>query len=125
MMNTTRTLLAVSLVALTTSGCMVGPDYQRPQVAVPATWHELPGWTEAQPAAAEGPKGDWWTVFDDPLLNELEPQVAVSNQTVRQSYANYQQAIAEVRIARVSDPCTPIVGNRLARAMRTSAMACW
>jgi NodT family efflux transporter outer membrane factor (OMF) lipoprotein len=102
MMNTTRTLLAVSLVALTTSGCMVGPDYQRPQVAVPATWHELPGWTEAQPAAAEGPKGDWWTVFDDPLLNELEPQVAVSNQTVRQSYANYQQAIAEVRIARAN-----------------------
>ncbi|HVE08741.1 MAG TPA: efflux transporter outer membrane subunit [Paraburkholderia sp.] len=101
-MNTTRTLLAVSLVALTTSGCMVGPDYQRPQVAVPATWHELPGWTEAQPAAAEGPKGDWWTVFDDPLLNELEPQVAVSNQTVRQSYANYQQAIAEVRIARAN-----------------------
>jgi NodT family efflux transporter outer membrane factor (OMF) lipoprotein len=99
MMNTTRTLLAVSLVALTTSGCMVGPDYQRPQVAVPATWHELPGWTQAQPDAA-GPKGDWWTAFDDPLLNELEPQVAVSNQTVRQSYANYQQAVAEVRIAR-------------------------
>jgi len=99
MMNMTRTLLALSLVALT-SGCMVGPDYKRPQVAVPATWSELPGWTQAQPTAAEGPKGDWWTAFNDPLLNELEPQVAVSNQTVRQSYANYQQAIAEVRIAR-------------------------
>nr|WP_175108958.1 efflux transporter outer membrane subunit [Paraburkholderia solisilvae] len=97
-MNTTRTLLAVSLVALT-SGCMVGPDYHRPQVAVPATWQELPGWTQAQPAA-EGPKGDWWTAFNDPLLNELEPQVEVSNQTVRQSYANYQQALAEVRLAR-------------------------
>jgi NodT family efflux transporter outer membrane factor (OMF) lipoprotein len=98
-MNTTRTLLAISLAALT-SGCMVGPDYHRPSVAVPATWQELPGWTQAQPAAAAGPKGDWWTVFNDPLLNELEPQVAVSNQTVRQSYANYQQAIAEVRVAR-------------------------
>ncbi len=97
-MNTTRTLLAASLVALT-SGCMVGPDYHRPPVAVPATWQELPGWTQAQPAA-EGPKGDWWSAFHDPLLDELEPQVEVSNQTVRQSYANYQQALAEVRIAR-------------------------
>ncbi|MFC0398858.1 efflux transporter outer membrane subunit [Paraburkholderia rhizosphaerae] len=106
-MNTTRTLLAISLAALT-SGCMVGPDYHRPAVPVPATWQELPGWEQAQPHAAEGPKGDWWTAFNDPLLNELEPQVEVSNQTVRQSYANYQQALAEVRLARAG--LFPIVG---------------
>ena len=47
---------------------MVGPDYHRPPVATPATWKELPGWTEAQPAA-ERPKGDWWTGFNDPLLD--------------------------------------------------------
>jgi NodT family efflux transporter outer membrane factor (OMF) lipoprotein len=46
------------------------------------------------------PKGDWWTGFHDPLLDQLEPQVAVSNQTVRQDYANYLQAIAEVKVAR-------------------------
>ena len=38
--------------------------------------------------------------FNDPLLNELEPLVSVSNQTVRQDYANYQEALAEVRLAR-------------------------
>ncbi|MCG5072005.1 efflux transporter outer membrane subunit [Paraburkholderia sp. RG36] len=81
---------------------MVGPDYHRPQVAVPAQWKELPGWIQAEPAAAEAPKGDWWTAFQDPLLDELEPLVAVSNQTVRQSYANYQQALAEVRVARAN-----------------------
>lgn len=91
--------LAASLTLLV-SGCMVGPDYHRPQVAVPTQWKELPGWTQAEPAAAEGPKGDWWTAFQDPLLDELEPLVAVSNQTVRQSYANYQEALAEVRVAR-------------------------
>lgn len=91
--------LAASLTLLA-SGCMVGPDYHRPQVAVPTQWKELPGWTQAEPAAAEGPKGDWWTAFQDPLLDELEPLVAVSNQTVRQSYANYQEALAEVRVAR-------------------------
>lgn len=95
-----RALRLVPLAfALLASGCMVGPDYHRPQVAVPAKWKELPGWTQAEPAA-ESPKGDWWTAFNDPLLDELEPLVAVSNQSVRQSYANYQEALAEVRVAR-------------------------
>jgi NodT family efflux transporter outer membrane factor (OMF) lipoprotein len=94
-------LVAASLALLSslTAGCMVGPDYHRPVVPTPATWKELPGWTEAEPAA-DGPKGDWWTAFNDPLLNELEPLVSVSNQTVRRDYANYQQALAEVRLAR-------------------------
>src|SRR5580698_8458339 len=90
--------LAATLTLLV-SGCMVGPDYHRPQVSVPATYRELPGWTQAEPAA-DGPKGQWWTAFNDPLLNELEPQVEVSNQTVRQDYANYQEALAEVKVAR-------------------------
>jgi NodT family efflux transporter outer membrane factor (OMF) lipoprotein len=91
--------LAASL-ALLLGGCMVGPDYHRPPVGVPATYSELPGWTQAQPAAADGPKGEWWTGFNDPLLDQLEPLVVVSNQTVRQDYANYQEALAEVRVAR-------------------------
>jgi NodT family efflux transporter outer membrane factor (OMF) lipoprotein len=98
-MKPPRLPLAVA-VALLASGCMVGPDYHRPPVPVPATYQELlPGWTQAEPAA-DGPKGDWWTGFDDPLLDQLEPMVSVSNQTVRQDYANYQQALAEVRVAR-------------------------
>src|ERR1700736_705854 len=81
------------------SGCLVGPDYHRPAVAVPARYTELPGWTAATPADA-APKGDWWTDFQDPLLNQLEPMVAISNQSVRQNFANYQQALAEVKVAR-------------------------
>ncbi|WP_206956574.1 efflux transporter outer membrane subunit [Trinickia acidisoli] len=93
-----KPLAAVMILLL--GGCMVGPDYRKPQVAVPAHYQELEGWTEAEPDAAAGPKGDWWTAFHDPLLDELEPLVSVSNQTVRQDYANYQQALAEVRVAR-------------------------
>jgi NodT family efflux transporter outer membrane factor (OMF) lipoprotein len=92
------TALAASL-SLLLSGCIVGPDYQRPKVAVPAQYKELPGWTVAEPSAA-APKADWWTGFNDPLLDQLEPMVSVSNQTVRQDYANYQEALAEVQQAR-------------------------
>jgi NodT family efflux transporter outer membrane factor (OMF) lipoprotein len=99
-MKIPHTALALSL-ALLLGGCMVGPDYHRPQAPVPTQYKELPGWTQATPSDA-APKGDWWTGFNDPLLNELEPQVSVSNQTVREAYANYQEALAAVKVARAS-----------------------
>ena len=103
-MKISRTPLATAALAAAScwpdGGCMVGPDYHRPAgAACRATYRELPGWTQAEPAA-DGPKGDWWTGFNDPLLDQLEPMVSVSNQTVRQDYANYQEALAEVRVAR-------------------------
>lgn len=90
-------------------GCMVGPDYNRPSVPVSREFKEQApdGWTKATPSDA-APKGNWWTDFHDPLLDELEPQVAVSNQTVRQSYANYLQAVAEVKVARAQ--LFPVIG---------------
>ena len=97
-MNRYRKAL-VSSLALLLNGCLVGPDYHRPPVPVPTEYKELAGWTVAAPAA-DAPKGDWWTAFNDPLLDTLEPMVSVSNQTVRQDYANYQQALAEVQVAR-------------------------
>ncbi len=85
--------------ALLLGGCLVGPNYHRPETPVPAQFKESPGWTVATPAA-DLPKGDWWKAFDDPLLDQLEPLVFVSNQTVREDYANYQEALAEVQVAR-------------------------
>lgn len=94
-------LLAIAAMA-TLSGCMVGPDYQRPTVAVPARFKEAaPGWQSAQPndAAARGP---WWQVFDDAELDRLENKVALSNQTVAAYAAAYAQAQALVSEARAS-----------------------
>jgi NodT family efflux transporter outer membrane factor (OMF) lipoprotein len=99
-MNTNCAKLSlIGLMGGLLGGCLVGPNYHRPAVPVAGQYKELPGWTAATPADA-APKGDWWTDFHDPLLDELEPMVAVSNQTVRQNYANYQEALAEVKVAR-------------------------
>jgi NodT family efflux transporter outer membrane factor (OMF) lipoprotein len=95
-----RNVLTVSLTMML-GGCMVGPDYHRPDANVPTQYKPLPGWTQAAPAD-DAAKGDWWKAFNDPLLDELEPQVAVSNQTVAQSYASYQAAMAEVEVARAA-----------------------
>ncbi len=91
----------VGALGVMLGGCLVGPTYHRPDTPVPGRFQEPApeGWAPASPADA-APKGDWWTAFHDPLLDELEPQVAVSNQTVRQDYADYLQAVAEVKVAR-------------------------
>ncbi len=96
----TKVSTAVLTLVLPLTGCMVGPDYHRPPPASPLPGHykELPGWTSAAPADA-APKGDWWTEFNDPLLNQLEPLVRIANQTIRADYQNYQQALALVREA--------------------------
>jgi NodT family efflux transporter outer membrane factor (OMF) lipoprotein len=94
-------LSSIAALSAVLCGCMVGPNYHRASAPAAKQYKEPPpeGWAEAAPSDA-APKGDWWTDFRDPLLDELEPQVAVSNQTVRQSYANYLQAVAEVKVAR-------------------------
>jgi len=93
-------LAATTSMILPLAGCLVGPDYNRPPPVSPpaAQYKELPGWTAATPADA-APKGDWWTDFHDPLLDQLEPMVQISNQTVRADYEDYQQALALVREA--------------------------
>jgi NodT family efflux transporter outer membrane factor (OMF) lipoprotein len=100
---------SLAALAALLGGCMVGPDYHRAGAPVAKEFKEPPpeGWAQATPSDA-APKGDWWTGFNDPLLDELEPQVAVSNQTVRQSYANYLQAVAEVKVARAQ--LFPVLG---------------
>jgi NodT family efflux transporter outer membrane factor (OMF) lipoprotein len=76
--------------------CSVGPDYKRPEMAVPAAFKENAGWKLAAPD--DGAKrGPWWEVFNDPVLNGLETQVETSNQTIQQAVANYEEARQIVR----------------------------
>ena len=86
--------LCVAVAALSVSGCaVVGPDYVRPVVRTPTAFKEIEGWKTAQPQDVR-PKGAWWTIYGDLVLNGLEEQVGVSNQTVAQAEAQYRQARA-------------------------------
>jgi NodT family efflux transporter outer membrane factor (OMF) lipoprotein len=84
---------------LAASGCMVGPDYERPSAPVPLAYKELAGWMPAQPADA-APKGTWWSIYHDDQLDKLEARVAISNQNVKTYEAQYRQAQAIVQEAR-------------------------
>jgi NodT family efflux transporter outer membrane factor (OMF) lipoprotein len=80
-------------------GCAIGPNYSKPAIEAPAQWKEAGDWVVAQPKDA-APKGKWWEAFNDPVLNGLEEQVQVSNQTLAAAEARYRQARAAVQSAR-------------------------
>jgi NodT family efflux transporter outer membrane factor (OMF) lipoprotein len=94
---------AVHAVVAMLVGCAVGSDYQRPAAPVPARYKELAGapagWKVAAPADMVD-RGSWWTIYRDPLLDELETQIDVGNQNLKAFEAAYRQARAVVNEAR-------------------------
>jgi len=95
------------------AGCRVGPQYVRPAAPIAPEFKEeltqnfksSDGWRAAQPSDTKL-KGDWWTIFNDPQLNELETQIEPANQTLKQAEANFQEARAAIRFFRASQAPT-------------------
>jgi NodT family efflux transporter outer membrane factor (OMF) lipoprotein len=68
----------------------------------PDSYKELdPNWKPATPADT-ALKGDWWTLFDDPLLSELEAKVALANQSLKAAEARFREARAQIKINRAN-----------------------
>jgi len=106
------TLLLVGALA----ACSFAPRYQAPPSSAPppSAYKEAGDWKIAEPMDAE-PRGDWWTVFQDPQLNELEGKVGAANQNIKAAVARLQQARAETRIQRAGLFPTLTVGSSATR----------
>jgi len=85
--------LAALMSAALLAGCSVGPDYVRPTVTTPAAYKETGNWKPAQPRD-DVTRGKWWEVFNDPLLDQLQEQVDISNQNLAKAEAQFRQALA-------------------------------
>jgi len=104
-----RALALVAVPAMFCSGCLVGPNYKRPQAITTPAFKEPPpnsfkeaqaaGLQPAQPSDAFA-KGKWWEIYNDPALNALEEQIEVNNQNVLTAEATYREARTLVRVAR-------------------------
>lgn len=88
-------LVMTAGIALLT-GCSVGPDYVQPAVEQPAAYKESGPWKKAEPSD-DISKGDWYTVFHDSKLNELETQAQAASQTLRAAVARVSEARAVAR----------------------------
>jgi multidrug efflux system outer membrane protein len=99
---TSRLLIIATSFALL-AGCAVGPNYHRADLAqpIPESYAstETNTWKVANPQSAI-PKGEWWTIFNDTELNQLESEASAANQQLKAAAARFAQAREEVNIAR-------------------------
>jgi NodT family efflux transporter outer membrane factor (OMF) lipoprotein len=87
------TLPTVILTGLLVSGCVVGPDYRTPQLALPFRWAG-----EKQAEAPRPPElSQWWLKLDDPVLNTLIEEAVAGNLDVAASKARIREARASYR----------------------------
>jgi NodT family efflux transporter outer membrane factor (OMF) lipoprotein len=91
-------VVAVGVLA----GCLVGPSYQPPTPTAPQAFKESPSkhgqsdsWTVAKPRDA-WLRGKWWELYENPELNDLENQLDINNQNIKQAFESYVQARAMI-----------------------------
>ena len=86
----------VTVLALLTAGCTVGPDFRRPDTPVPATW------SEARYEGIDTRRADlarWWEEFNDPVLTGLANRAAGANLDLRLAEGRIREARALRRVA--------------------------
>jgi outer membrane protein, multidrug efflux system len=109
-----RWLPALLAVAVTLSGCVVGPDYRRPEVTPPKDFR-----SQVAPAEA-GSLADlpWWQVFNDKALQGLITQALAGNYDLKVAVARIEEARAQVAVVRAD--LYPQVGYQASAAREKS-----
>lgn len=84
-------LLGFCAFFLLICGCTtLAPEYERPEVEIPATFRFEPA------VVAASANTVWWQQFGDPVLDELITSALVSNYNVQIAAANVEQALGIV-----------------------------
>jgi len=86
-------LLSTTLFLLT--GCMIGPDYKPPAVAVSDSWIES---GDRRVSTGSATYRNWWTNFNDPVLDSLVERAYRDNLSLRQAGVRVLQARAQLGI---------------------------
>ena len=78
-MRVARILSVLALLGL--SGCSLAPRLELPVVSAASNYKGAADWGLVS-AADDGPRGEWWTAFDDPALDELMQRLDHASPTV-------------------------------------------
>jgi multidrug efflux system outer membrane protein len=98
---------------MTLAGCMVGPDYKRPDMNLPAAY------TEPASAAAPAIPSRWWSLYGDAALDAMIAEGLERNADVRLAAARVEEAEAALREARATVFFPLVNGNAGASRART------
>jgi NodT family efflux transporter outer membrane factor (OMF) lipoprotein len=83
--------LKVFAAILLLAGCNFAPPYQPPHLTAPVAYSNMGPWTPATPLN-EAPRGAWWLIFNDPVLNALESKIETGNPNLAVALSRYDQA---------------------------------
>jgi len=92
-------LIATAAMAAVLAGCSLAPAYSPPATPIAPAFKEQGPWTPAAPADAQ-PRGQWWAMFTDPVLDDLEARAERANPSLAAAVAAYDQARALAAQAR-------------------------
>ncbi|HEY1855756.1 efflux transporter outer membrane subunit [Acidocella sp.] len=73
------------------AGCSLAPNYVPPSLTTPVAYTNMGPWTPASPADVQS-RGDWWLIYNDPALDQLETEVDARNPTLAIALSRYDQA---------------------------------
>ncbi|OYW06796.1 MAG: hypothetical protein B7X11_00835, partial [Acidobacteria bacterium 37-65-4] len=82
-----KRLLCIVLLAASALGCAMGPNYKRPQMAVPEAFRDTP--KPVDPASLADRV--WWDLFADPNLQALIDEALAQGFDVRIAAARVEQ----------------------------------
>lgn len=94
--STTFKLVKVAVISALLAGCTIWPDYMRPKVAVPEQYSESP--LAGADANTEIIR-HWWTLYQDPILNDLVEKTLQNNTDLQLAAARIEEADAVLREA--------------------------
>ena len=84
--------------------CAVGPEYKKPTIdnKIPENFKEdRIKWQTAKPNA-DIDRGQWWKIYNDPILDELEDKLNKNNQNIVVAEKNFNQALALIYKSRAN-----------------------
>jgi outer membrane protein, multidrug efflux system len=87
-----RAIIVGSLAAVLITGCDLAPAYDPPHFLLPASYQGSDPFRVAQPDDAATLRGNWWTLFGDAQLGELEERLERANPTLQAAAEAYAQA---------------------------------
>lgn len=97
LMNLCRMSLLLLMSVFLLSGCMVGPDFMKPEAPVEQEWLQQ---RDARIKTETADTANWWTVFNDPVLNDLVKRAGEQNLDLRVTALRIMEARARLGIAR-------------------------
>ncbi|MDQ7981245.1 efflux transporter outer membrane subunit [Paraburkholderia sp. SARCC-3016] len=94
-----RTPALAILLCSVLSGCLVGPNFEHPHAHTPDVFDRTQTAQATSKAVESEFNPDWWTLFDDPMLNALQQELTDANLDVAAASARLRESRAGERIA--------------------------